>query len=313
MAQPALRPGRNTEKPMDFEPLKRAWRNWRRQRGRVRPPHLPKPFQHATDIRALPAIFSAQRAQEAFNPDAATVLRGDCYVCGETVDFRVAAPLPGDSVNWRETLSCPNCGLINRWRSCIHLFEAICEPTELDHIYLTETLSPVYRTLEERYPLLVGSEFVAQAEPGEIVDMHGQRVRNEDVTRLSFDDRSLEAILCFDVLEHVPDYRRALSEFFRVLTHGGQLVISVPFSFQQQTVVRAVRGSTGAVEHLVPACYHGDPLSAEGVLSYYDFGMDLLAEMNRAGFAETFLVCYHSVSWGYPNENVVYVARKLRG
>jgi hypothetical protein len=115
------------------------------------------------------------------------------------------------------------------------------------------------------------------------------------------------------VLEHVPDYRRALGEFFRVLTPGGQLVVSVPFSFQQQTIVRAVVGGTGHIEHLVRPCYHGDPLAAEGVLSYYDFGADLLLEMKRAGFAESFLVCYRSARWGYLNENVAFVARKFRG
>jgi SAM-dependent methyltransferase len=298
---------------MDFEPLKRSYRNWRRQWGRVlrpRPHNLPEPFHRAPDIQALHEFFSKQ--QERI-PDSTRRLRGECYVCNTTVDFRVAPPGPDGTVNWRETLSCPICGLINRWRSCIHLFEALCGPTDLDRIYLTETLSPVYRELESRYPLLIGSEYVPDAEPGEILELHARQVRNEDVTRLSFEDRCLEAVLCFDVLEHVPDYRQALREFFRVLAPGGQLVVSVPFSFQQQTIVRAVVDGTGHIEHLLPPCYHGDPLATEGVLSYYDFGMDLLLEMKRAGFAESFLVCYRSDRWGYLNNNVAFVARKLRG
>lgn len=296
---------------MDIEPLERRFRNWRRSRTRVQPPCLPEPFHSAADIRAARAFFSGEDAGAAPVLNDSRTLTGECHVCDRTVDFSVDVPDENGPINWRETLSCPHCGLINRWRACIHLFEAICGPTEHDRVYLTETLSPVFNELATRYPLLVGSEYLAQARPGEVVELHGQQVRNEDVTQLSFDDRSLEAVLCFDVLEHVPEYRRALREFCRVLAPGGQLVLSVPFSFLQQTVVRAVPGCGGSIEHLQPPCYHGDPLSASGVLSYYDFGMDLLDEMKRAGFTQSFLVCYRSAGWGYLQENVAFVARRL--
>jgi hypothetical protein len=49
------------------------------------------------------------------------------------------------------------------------------------------------------------------------------------------------------------------------------------------------------------------------VLSYYDFGMDLLAEKSRAGFGASCFVCYGSARWGYPNENIASVVRTLRG
>lgn len=288
----------------------RQLRNWRRERTCAEPPEPPEPFFHAADIGAVHEYFSRTEAAAESSLIDSNWLTGECYVCKETVDFAVNIPADGGPVNWRETLTCPGCGLINRWRSCIHLFEAICKPTQLDRVYLTETLSPVFVELAARYPLLTGSEYIAQAGPGAMVELHGQRVRNEDVTRLSFADGSFEALLCFDVLEHVPDYRAALREFCRVLTPAGQLVLSVPFSFRQETVVRAAVNSQGIVEHLQPPSYHGDPLSADGVLSYYDFGMDLLGEMKRAGFKQTFLICYRSARWGYLQENVVYVARK---
>jgi len=312
-------PRSKTEPAMDLELLKRFFHDRRgrtaptKQRSWVRPTNLPEPFHHAADISSLHEILAHLASAQQAPSGAPETLRGDCYVCRQRVDFQVSPPGADGTVNWRETLSCPTCGLINRWRSSIHLFEAVCEPNARDRIYLTETLSPVYRTLATRYPELVGSEYLPQLKPGVTVRWHGRQVRNEDVTRLSFDDECLEAVLCFDVLEHVPDYRQALREFFRVLTRGGQLVVSVPFSFQQETVVRAVIDGMGNIEHLLPPCYHGDPLAADGVLSYYDFGMDLLADMQRAGFSETFLVCYRSTRWGYPNENVAYVARKLAG
>jgi len=297
---------------IDFEPLQRSYRNWRRKRNRVLPSALPEPFIHAADIGAVHDFSSALKSEAKAVPDSLEALNGECYICNAKVDFLFNRPVDGSPVNWRETLTCSSCGMINRWRSCLHLFDAICEPTILDRIYLTETLSPVYQQLAARYPLLVSSEYLPQAGLGEMVDMGSMAVRNEDVTQLTFADRSFEAVLCFDVMEHVPDYKAALKEFFRVLASGGQLVLSVPFSFRQETVVRAVVDEAGAIEHLVEPCYHGDPLSPEGVLSYYDFGMDLLGELSRSGFSECFIVCYSSAPWGYLDENIAFIARKLK-
>jgi SAM-dependent methyltransferase len=159
--------------------------------------------------------------------------------------------------------------------------------------------------------LLFSSEYFPGHDFGAMVETPAMPVRNEDVTRLTFDDASFEMILCFDVLEHVPDYRAALSEFHRVLCKGGQLVLSVPFSHARETTVRARIDEAGGIEHLVEPCYHGDPLSEKGVLSYYDFGMDLLDELCKAGFKESFVACYYSLKWAYLNNNVVFIARKL--
>jgi SAM-dependent methyltransferase len=50
-----------------------------------------------------------------------------------------------------------------------------------------------------------------------------------DVQALPFDDESLGAILCLDVLEHVPDPFKAVSELHRVMRPGGKMLASVPF------------------------------------------------------------------------------------
>ncbi|MDH4020041.1 MAG: hypothetical protein OEU84_10615, partial [Xanthomonadales bacterium] len=101
------------------------------------------------------------------------------------MNFSVNVPTDGSPVNWRETLTCPDCGLINRWRSCLHVFDAICEPTADDRIYLTETLSPVYQNLAGRYPMLTASEYFPDVSFGELVETHAGLVRNEDVTKLT--------------------------------------------------------------------------------------------------------------------------------
>ncbi|MBM4312536.1 MAG: class I SAM-dependent methyltransferase [Deltaproteobacteria bacterium] len=56
----------------------------------------------------------------------------------------------------------------------------------------------------------------------------GWIVARADVTRLPFSDDSFDAVICSEVLEHVVDSRRAITELLRVLKPMGDLVITVP-------------------------------------------------------------------------------------
>lgn len=50
-----------------------------------------------------------------------------------------------------------------------------------------------------------------------------------DISSIPETDGSFDAVLCTEVLEHVPDPVRALEELARVLKPGGTLILSVPF------------------------------------------------------------------------------------
>ena len=56
----------------------------------------------------------------------------------------------------------------------------------------------------------------------------GFTVREGDITALPDADRSLDAVLATDVIEHVDDDAAALAEIARVLTPGGAVLITVP-------------------------------------------------------------------------------------
>jgi ubiquinone/menaquinone biosynthesis C-methylase UbiE len=49
------------------------------------------------------------------------------------------------------------------------------------------------------------------------------------ITEMTFDPASFDCILCSEVLEHIPDDEKAVSELRRVLKPGGVLVATVPF------------------------------------------------------------------------------------
>ena len=50
-----------------------------------------------------------------------------------------------------------------------------------------------------------------------------------EVTALPFADRSFDAMVAAEVIEHIPDLDRALGEAARVLRPGGRLVVTVPY------------------------------------------------------------------------------------
>lgn len=50
-----------------------------------------------------------------------------------------------------------------------------------------------------------------------------------DIAAIPVDDGSFDAVLCTEVLEHVPDPLAALREFYRVLKRGGELILTAPF------------------------------------------------------------------------------------
>ena len=50
---------------------------------------------------------------------------------------------------------------------------------------------------------------------------------------LPFADASFDAVICSEVLEHIPDYHKALDEIRRVLKINGDLAVSVPRSWPE--------------------------------------------------------------------------------
>ena len=52
-----------------------------------------------------------------------------------------------------------------------------------------------------------------------------------DVQNIPFEDNSFDVIMCNHVLEHVPDDKKAMSEFFRVMKPGGWGIFEVPVDY----------------------------------------------------------------------------------
>lgn len=58
---------------------------------------------------------------------------------------------------------------------------------------------------------------------------YGQLDIISDITAIPRPDASFDAVLCTEVLEHIPDPNAALREFTRLLKPGGLLILTAPF------------------------------------------------------------------------------------
>ena len=241
---------------------------------------------------------------------------GYCYVCTQNVDFYSDFSYAFTDAegkqrpNWREHLRCPSCGLNNRMRGAIQIFEQTGKPQVDDTIYLTEQITPLFQWFASNYRNAVGSEYLADKVPFGHMDKRG--LRNETLTGLTFADQQFGFILSFDVFEHIPNYQTALQECLRCLKPGGSLVFTVPFSRDsEEHIVRARISSTGVVEHILPPEYHGDPLDNSGSLCFYHFGWGLLEELRALGFSSATAKLYWSSKLGYlGHEQILFIARK---
>ncbi|MFO0983853.1 MAG: methyltransferase domain-containing protein [Planctomycetota bacterium] len=245
-------------------------------------------------------------------------IAGICMACNEAVDFVVdRAQAVQDErgcwqPQWRESQICPGCHLNSRQRAAVGFVSHAVRARPAASVYLMEQLSPVFETLRRMFPSveLTGSEYLGpDVEPG------GTRnqIRHENAEQLSFTGQSFDLVVSNDVLEHVSDPRRALREMHRVLRDGGELFLSVPFATDCDANVTRARREHGRLVTELPPVYHGDPLSAQGVLVYTDFGWQLLDLLRSSGFLDVAVVKYWSCLYGHIGIPQLFIHAHKRG
>lgn len=270
--------------------------------------------RHMTPAHWLARARSERAYADSFGSDGA--IPGFCSICAQQARFRFAPGTGDDPPNWRESLHCDRCGLFSRIRFSLDQLRRN-RPLEGTRVYITEQTTPVYAWLRRSGAHVRGSEYVTDPARRAVLDGYVRHITEgadtaldvEDVTRLSFVDASQEAVLSFDVLEHVPDFRAALREFRRVLAPEGTLIFTVPFDVNRDTtLVRARVGADGAIEHLVEPEYHGDPTTSDGCLAFRTFGWDLLDEVRVAGFGDVHVASNWDPAHGYLGSQLTFVA-----
>ncbi|MBC8205374.1 MAG: glycosyltransferase [FCB group bacterium] len=143
-----------------------------------------------------------------------------CPCCGwESDKFQPAGLVP------RPNALCPNCGLLERHRA---LWMFLQNRTG----FFQDNLKVLHFGPEEYFRKMFGSLKNLEYYNADIEsDSAMMRV---DITKIPFKDDSFDVILCYHVLEHVEDDRKALAELFRVLKPQGWAVLQSPVDWQRE-------------------------------------------------------------------------------
>jgi len=180
-----------------------------------------------------------------------------CNICGWHGSAFIQ---PGHSEMGR----CPFCDSIARDRFVYHCLTSRTEPRDTKRLLETSPrLGRQYRDVMHRRFTYLASDYELKAHEADI---------QIDLQEMDLPDGSLDAIITAHVLEHVPDYDRALAELYRVLRPGGVVYIHVP-------LFAAVTAPPPEPE------YHADD-----TLVFWRFGFDLASFMRKAGFGVRVLV-----------------------
>lgn len=100
--------------------------------------------------------------------------------------------------------------------------------SELFAEFLSRTSGPCLQiAVKNEYGKKFGDNWVSvdRYDHSSVIDRH------DDITALSFPDNHFNAVVCWSVLEHVPEPQRAIAELWRVLKPGGMIWVQLPFLF----------------------------------------------------------------------------------
>lgn len=147
--------------------------------------------------------------------DSASVSQGVICPC---CDGRFASFEPY-GVAKRPNARCPRCGSKARHR-LIWLY--LQNETNLLRDRLTLVHFAAEKALRRRFASLPNLHYVIAGLEDASVTLR------TDVTQIACRDRSADVILCSDVLEHVPEDKKAMRELARILKPGGYAIIRSP-------------------------------------------------------------------------------------
>lgn len=113
--------------------------------------------------------------------------------------------------------TCPKCGATARDR---RLFLLLSQESDLGRILDFSPSRAIYRAMKRRF----GGKYNASDISGDFVADFA-----ENLTALSFPNEHFDTIVCYHVLEHIVEDKKAMSELHRVLSPNGRALIQTPF------------------------------------------------------------------------------------
>ena len=125
---------------------------------------------------------------------------------------------------------CPNCGALSRSRALGEYINKNFKNRSLKILDFSphRSLNDFFKSTFENY---ISSDFENQF----------YALKSYDITKINEADQSFDLIICFHVLEHILEDKKAIKELNRVLKNDGHLLIQVPLkkgkTYQDNSII----------------------------------------------------------------------------
>jgi SAM-dependent methyltransferase len=213
---------------------------------------------------------------------------GTCPVCEKSVTFSANGPY------FRRTLKCSNCGCEPRHRAFMHILKQYFPDWE--NLRLHESSpgwDPVSTLLVTKNKHYIASQYDPNVPSGDVVQaprMPCRAYRSENLEAQTFADESFDLVVTLDVFEHIFHPDLAIREIARTLKPGGATLMTVPIVQRLRRSQRRAALVNGEVKHILPAEFHGNPISGEGSIVTVDWGYDIVSYLQHHS-ALSFIMC----------------------
>ena len=135
-----------------------------------------------------------------------------CQICNANLKKFILINFQSETDNL-----CPKCGSLSRTRTLYNFINNEINYSKKDILDFSPHRS-IYNFFSKNEKNYIANDFNSQF----FADT------NYDITKLPFKKEKFELIICFHVLEHVPDDNKAIENLHKVLKNKGDLLIQVP-------------------------------------------------------------------------------------
>jgi hypothetical protein len=186
---------------------------------------------------------------------------GYCPICDKEVTFR-------SNDSWlRDNYLCSLCNTIPRQRALIYFLNLFRLGWKSQYIHES---SPSLDYFLRHCPHYTFSHYFENVPLGSIYN----KVRCENLEKMTFKDESFDIFITQDVMEHVFNPDKVFAEIMRVLKPGGIYIFTAP---KHKSILNSYPRATlknGEVIHNLPPNYHGNPIGDGKSLVTWDYGCD---------------------------------------
>lgn len=231
---------------------------------------------------------------------------GWCPICEKQVEFVKKGP-------WlRDDYFCTSCWSIPRQRAIINALNKFNSNWREAKIHESSPIGASSEFIRRTCSNYTYSQYFPSENSGELVFFDEQNILNENLECMSFHDNEFDIFITQDVFEHIFNPEMAFKEIARVLKPGGMHIFTVPWYPTLAVSVCRAKWEDGEIGYLQSPVYHGNPVSDNGSLVTYDYGLDFINMIYDSSRMTTTIYLCENSNMGLEGELMdVFISQKF--